>query len=66
MAWTALTFAFASKLTSLKMTQLRNNVVAATNGETGATVTDANWVIANGTSMVIPAGLYLIFPEDTV
>jgi len=36
MAWTALTFGFASKLTSVKMTSLQNNFTALASGLSGA------------------------------
>ena len=36
MAWTALTFAFGSLLTSTKMTQLYDNITALANGDSGA------------------------------
>lgn len=36
MAWTALTFAFGSTLTSTKMTQMQDNFTAVANGDSGA------------------------------
>lgn len=36
MAWTSLTFAFGSLLTSTKMTQLSDNITALANGDSGA------------------------------
>lgn len=36
MAWTSLTFAFGSLLTSTKMTQLYDNITAVANGDSGA------------------------------
>lgn len=73
MAWTALTFSFASKLTSLKMTQLQTNFTALGDGATGApkvknpgrdfttaTLTAGSQSIAGLGNYVLPAGLYIV------
>lgn len=46
MAWTSLTFAFGSTLTSTKMTQMQDNFTAVANGDSGAPNIQTN-AIAN-------------------
>jgi hypothetical protein len=65
MAWTSLTFGFASKLTSTKMTSLQNNFLAMANGDSGAplitptalgTITEST----QGSTYVLPLGFWVV------
>ena len=69
MAWTALTFGFASNLTSSKMTQLSDNITALANGDTGSpllkvagfgTFSDGNEVVPLSSSTIMSAGVYFV------
>ncbi len=71
MAWTALSFAFGSKLTSLKMTQLFDNLTALANGDSGApNVVQAGLSTATGevstsssANLTLPGGEYGFYPQ---
>ncbi len=78
MAWTALSFGFASKLTSTKMTQLFNNLTAVANGDSGAppvinagrdftsaTLTAGSQSVAGSGSYTLPAGLWIISMDSS-
>ncbi len=60
MAWTVLTFAFASKLTSLKMTQLQTNITS------GAVSTYGNEVILSSGIWIVPEGMYFMWSNDNL
>ena len=68
MAWTTLTFAFGSLLTSTKMTQLYDNLTALANGDSGAPNIVAAAITAGAVTpdkLTAPAaGEYVVFKNE--